>query len=191
MDPRLFSERSIWTMIQGIVLGGGALLALSAALFALRPLRTSAMSDVAAQQQSRHLAWLTVFIAAMLWLTVLVGAYVNFPPYRATPPEGLADLAQYPKSLIQPQPEMNHPRPANVNADPCGGEHEDLFTRNPGSLKGPSAIIDPDTRDPQPDLISRGSTCRICSPPNFPVRAGASSERAQPSPSRSRALRSC
>src|SRR5690606_5672550 len=31
----LFSERSLWTMIHGIALGGGSLLALAAALFAL------------------------------------------------------------------------------------------------------------------------------------------------------------
>jgi len=100
----LFTERSIWTMIHGIVLGGGALMALSAALFSLRAMRTADASDVAAQNQSLYLAWLTVFIAVVLWLTVLVGAYVNFPPYRATPAEGVTDLSQYPRSLIQSNP---------------------------------------------------------------------------------------
>ena len=104
MDTMLFTERSIWTMIHGIVLGGGALMALSAALFSLRAMRTADASDVAAQNQSRYLAWLTVFIAVVLWLTVLVGTYVNFPPYRATPAEGVTDLSQYPRSLIQSNP---------------------------------------------------------------------------------------
>jgi hypothetical protein len=38
-------------------------------------------------------------------LTVVVGTYVNFPPYRATPPEGLSDLSQFPRSLIQSNPQ--------------------------------------------------------------------------------------
>lgn len=104
MDTMLFSQRSIWTMIHGIVLGGGALMALSAALFSLRAMRTADASGVAAQTQSTYLAWLIVFTAVVLWLTVLVGTYVSFPPYRATPPEGVTDLSQYPRSLIQSNP---------------------------------------------------------------------------------------
>ena len=104
MDTMLFTDRSIWTMIHGIALGGGALMGLSAALFSLRAMSTADVSDVAAQTQSRYLAWLTVSIAVALWLTVLVGTYINFPPYRATPPAGLLDLSQYPRSLIQSDP---------------------------------------------------------------------------------------
>ena len=103
MDTLLFTNRSIWTMIHGIVLGGGALMGLAAALFSLRTMRTADPSDVV-QNQARALAWLTVFVAVVLWLTVLVGTYVNFPPYRATPPAGLSDLSQYPRSLIQSNP---------------------------------------------------------------------------------------
>lgn len=103
MDTMLFTDRSIWTMIHGIVLGGAALMGLAAALFSLQAMRTGGASDVA-QNQSRYLAGLTVFIAVALWLTVLVGTYVNFPPYRATPPAGLSDLSQYPRALIQSNP---------------------------------------------------------------------------------------
>ena len=104
MDTMLFTGRSIWTMIHGIALGGAALMGLSAALFSLRAMRVADASDVAAQHQSRYLAWLTVFVAVVLWLTVLVGTYVNFPPYRATPPAGLIDLSQFPRSLLQSNP---------------------------------------------------------------------------------------
>lgn len=105
MDQLLFSGRSVWTMIHGIVLGGGALMALAAALFSLRAMRTEDRANVAAQNQSRYLAWLVVFAAGALWLTVLIGTYVNFPAYRATPPDGLTDLSRYPRSLIQSNPE--------------------------------------------------------------------------------------
>ena len=101
----LFSARSIWTMIHGLVLGGGALMALAAALFALATTRDRSPTDPPDLHQSRYVAWLLVFSAAALWLTVIVGTYVTFPPYRATPPEGLTDLARYPRSLIQSKPD--------------------------------------------------------------------------------------
>ena len=104
MDTKLFSDRSVWTMIHGILLGGGALMALAAALFSLRAMRSAGSSHVAAESQSRYLAWLVVFAAAALWLTVLIGTFVSFPVYRATPPEGLSDLTGYPRSLLRANP---------------------------------------------------------------------------------------
>jgi hypothetical protein len=104
MDTMLFTTRSLWTMIHGIVLGGGALMALSAALFSLCVMRTESASDAPSPRQTRSMVWLTVLTALLLWLTVLAGTYVAFPPYRATPPEGLTDLTHYPRSLIQSNP---------------------------------------------------------------------------------------
>jgi hypothetical protein len=104
MEPLLFSDRSIWTMIHGMGLGGGALLGLFAALFSMRAMGTADTAGGTAERQSRYLDGLTVLVAVLLWLTVLAGTYINFPPYRATPPEGLTDLSRYPRSLIQSNP---------------------------------------------------------------------------------------
>lgn len=104
MEMLLFSERSIWTMIHGIGLGGGALMALAAALFFLRAAQPGTGADAVVESQARYLAWLTVLIAVLLWLTVLIGTYVSFPEYRASPPEGAIDLSRYPRSLIQSNP---------------------------------------------------------------------------------------
>lgn len=101
MEHMLFSGRSIWTMIHGIALGGGVLMGLSAALFSLIVASSPPATEAAAVQHSKYLARLLVLVAVLLWLTVLIGTYVTFPPYRATPPEGLMDLSQYPRSLIQ------------------------------------------------------------------------------------------
>ena len=105
----LFTERSIWTMIHGVVLGGGALMALAAAMFSLWAMHTTdapagLAPDPRVHRESRYLAGLMVFTAVLLWLTVIVGTYVSFPPYRATPPEGLTDLRQYPRALIMSSP---------------------------------------------------------------------------------------
>jgi hypothetical protein len=101
----LFSDRSIWTMVHGIVLGGAALMGLAAALFSLYAVRASPRPPGATPHESRALAWLTVSTAVMLWLTVLVGTYIVFPPYRAAPPEGMLDLSGFPRSLLLAAPE--------------------------------------------------------------------------------------
>jgi hypothetical protein len=99
----LFSERSIWTMAHGIGLGGAALLGLAAALFylyAARPVPDPAGNETG----SRAFAMVTVFSAVMLWLTVIIGTYIIFPPYRATPPAGMTDLSQFPRALVLATP---------------------------------------------------------------------------------------
>ena len=100
----LFSERSIWTMLHGIGFGGGALLALAAALFALFLMYPRAGESGSLPDRSAAIANLTGFTALLLWLTTLVGTYVVFPPYRATPPEGTLDLTPYPRALILGDP---------------------------------------------------------------------------------------
>ncbi|MQA92456.1 MAG: hypothetical protein GEU90_19885 [Gemmatimonas sp.] len=101
----LFSERSIWTMVHGILLGGGALLGLVAAIFHLYVTRIPPAVDGRSSNPSRAMARLTALVAGLLWLTVIVGMYVIFPPYRATPPEGATSLGQYPRALILSSPE--------------------------------------------------------------------------------------
>lgn len=100
----LFSERSIWTMLHGIALGGGALIALSAALFALLVLRTPEGTPVTAVR-ARWVGGMTVASAVLVWLTVIGGTYVVFPPYRATPPEAAVALSNYPRSFLLAQTE--------------------------------------------------------------------------------------
>jgi hypothetical protein len=99
----LFSERSIWTMVHGIGLGGAALLGLAAALFYLYAVRPT-QQPTGNPTEPRAFAALTVFTAAMLWLTVIVGTYIIFPLYRATPPPGTTDLSAFPRALVLANP---------------------------------------------------------------------------------------
>lgn len=100
----LFSDRSLWTMLHGIVLGGGALMALAAALFAIAVMRGPENPHAASDTDARALSRLLVLTAALLWLTVVVGTYFVFPAYRATPPEGVTDLRAYPRALLMSDP---------------------------------------------------------------------------------------
>lgn len=102
---QLFSERSIWTMIHGVGLGGGALVTSFAMLFFLLALRTSVdASGAQMEYEARWFTWLAVVTVILLWLAVILGTYVTFPPYRATPPEGVTDLSAYPRQLIRSDP---------------------------------------------------------------------------------------
>lgn len=101
-EAAMFSDRSIWTMVHGIGLSGAALLAMAAALFYLYAARS--VADGAISLPSRDFTRLNLFAAAALWLSVLIGTYVIFPLYRATPPEGVVDLAAYPRAMILADP---------------------------------------------------------------------------------------
>jgi hypothetical protein len=94
----LFSDRSVLTMLHGLVLSGGALMTLVMAVFIL-----FTASDAA--RGGRSVALLTTAGAVLLWLSVIVGTYVVFPLYRATPPEGIASLVDYPRALIMADPD--------------------------------------------------------------------------------------
>ena len=100
----LFTARSILTMLHGLAFGGGALFALVAALAALRVL-PGPDGAAASSRQARSLSLMIGAAAVLLWMAVLGGTYLVFPPYRATPPEGLVDLAAYPRSLLLASPD--------------------------------------------------------------------------------------
>ena len=100
----LFTDRSIWTMVHGIGLGGGALMGLAAALFYLYAARF-AEGTVRPATEARAFAAVTIFTATILWLAVLVGTYIVFPTYRATPPPGMTDLTQFPRALLLASPD--------------------------------------------------------------------------------------
>lgn len=100
----LFSELSIWTMIHGIGLGGGALLTLGALLFSLYLVRPRA-GAAPVTGATGPIAGLAALSAGLLWLTAFVGTYIIFPPYRAAPPDGATDLSAYPRSMLLADPE--------------------------------------------------------------------------------------
>ncbi|MCC7043980.1 MAG: hypothetical protein IT183_08960 [Acidobacteria bacterium] len=100
----LFSDRSLLTMVHGLVLSGGAMMAMAAALFALQAMALPEREAVP-ERHGRGLAWLMVAVSVLLWLSVLSGTYAVFPLYRATPPDGIASLAAYPRALLMSNPD--------------------------------------------------------------------------------------
>ncbi len=99
----LFSERSIATMMHGMVFGGAPLMGLAAALFYLYASRWSG-PGATPRTAPAALAWVTVATAVALWFTVIAGTFVVFPWYRTPPPAGVADLTQYPRAFVLSNP---------------------------------------------------------------------------------------
>ncbi|MFN2316048.1 MAG: hypothetical protein ABR551_07405 [Gemmatimonadales bacterium] len=100
----LFSDRSLWTMLHGLVFSGGALVLLVTALFSLRAM-AAAPGAIVPPRQANAFSGLLIAIAVLLWLAVIGGTYIVFPMYRATPPEGVTALAEYPRALLLANPD--------------------------------------------------------------------------------------
>jgi hypothetical protein len=94
------STHDLMTVLHGMGFGALFMLAFSGAVVELY--RISA-PGVPAQMSAREQSVLGFYLLAMVilaWLTVFSGAYVVYPWYRAVPPAGVTDLANYPRRLL-------------------------------------------------------------------------------------------
>src|SRR3974390_2501422 len=94
------STHDLVTVLHGMGFGALFMLAFSGA--AVELYRLSA-PGAPAQVSAREQTVLDFYLLAMVilaWLTVFSGAYIVYPWYRAVPPAGVTDLAQYPRRLL-------------------------------------------------------------------------------------------
>lgn len=97
------TARALWTILHGIGFGALYLLACTGALVELaRCYRPSVAEALTAADESFLRIYLAV-MAVLAWFTVLTGAYIVYPWYRALPPAG-ASLAAYPQRLLLSSP---------------------------------------------------------------------------------------
>jgi hypothetical protein len=89
-----------------MVLGANFLLSFAGGLAGLYSLRPEWVTVAGVQERLRRLDIGTWVMAVAAWLTVITGTYVVYPWYRAAPPEGLADLSDYPRSLLLSVPNL-------------------------------------------------------------------------------------
>lgn len=98
--------KNLWTIIHGMSLGGLLLMAIAAILIGLLYQRPGWLTESGIQKNARILnagMWL-IFI--LTWLTVIIGTYIIYPWYRATPPPG-ADLVDFPRSYLLAHPKLS------------------------------------------------------------------------------------
>jgi hypothetical protein len=85
------------SMLHGAGFGALFMIAFSGALTELYRLGSQTEGG---NGESPLLAFFLVAMVILSWLTVFSGAYIIYPWYRAAPPAGAADLAEYPRRLL-------------------------------------------------------------------------------------------
>jgi len=100
------SSRELWTALHGMVFGAAFLLAFTGGFLTLWGLRSDWITGEGIRRSVRRLIVWTWLMAALAWLTVILGTYVVYPWYRAKPPAeiGGSMLAQYPKYFLMSDP---------------------------------------------------------------------------------------
>ncbi len=97
------TARGFWTMVHGMGFGALYLLMCSFAIVELyRRYRLRTLQQVSAADETFLGTWL-VAMAVLAWITVLTGAYIIYPWYRAVAPAGVA-LAAFPQALLKANP---------------------------------------------------------------------------------------
>jgi hypothetical protein len=98
------TARGLWTMVHGMGFGALYLLACSGALVEiwLRYSRSD-MSPISEREEEFVRAYL-LGMTGLAWIAVLSGTYIIYPWYRAVPPTGTVNLAEYPQRLLQSSP---------------------------------------------------------------------------------------
>jgi len=94
------SFRELGAAFHGMVLGTIYLLLFSGVIFALWNLKPGWSSENATRIQVKALKIGSSIMAVATWLTVITGTYIVYPWYRAKPPEGITDLADYPRYYL-------------------------------------------------------------------------------------------
>ena len=98
------SVREMWTVIHGMLFGALFLLLFTGGWVGLYGLRAEWLSG---EGLRRRLFWLKTTLwgmAVVAWATVISGAFIVYPWYRAKPPTGLTDLSAYPRYLLLADP---------------------------------------------------------------------------------------
>ena len=98
------TERSLWTLIHGMGFGALYLLACSGALVELYRRYSPKAANPLAPGDDNFLKVYLVAMSVLAWLTVLTGAYIIYPWYRAAAPAGAVNLAAFPQRLLQSNP---------------------------------------------------------------------------------------
>ena len=94
------TSRDLWTVMHGMGFGALFMLAFSGALVELYRLSAPGAPSAMSVREQKALNFYLIAMVVLAWLTVFSGAYIIYPWYRAVPPAGVTDLADYPRRLL-------------------------------------------------------------------------------------------
>lgn len=80
------TDREFWALIHGMGFGALYLLAFAGGVAGLYSFSTKLVTAEGVSERMNRLRYGTIIMAALVWLTVIVGTYVVYPWYRAKPP---------------------------------------------------------------------------------------------------------
>jgi len=88
------TDRELWTLVHGMGFGAAYLLAFAGGLAGLYSLSPKLVTPEGITERVRRLRYGILVMAALVWLTVIVGTYVVYPWYRSAPPTGMDTKTQ-------------------------------------------------------------------------------------------------
>ena len=100
------TDRELWAVIHGLVLGTLFLLAFAGGLAGLWSLKARYLTAEGVAERSPRLLIGTWVMAIVAWLTVYTGTWIVYPWYRAPAPEG-ADLTGFPRNFLLANPNLS------------------------------------------------------------------------------------
>ena len=98
------SLRDLMTVLHGMGFGALFMLAFTGAIAELYRLSTPGAPTPPSQRDQSMLQFYLIVMVVLAWLTVLSGAYIVYPWYRAIPPAGTTDLSAFPQRLLLASP---------------------------------------------------------------------------------------
>ncbi len=94
------TTRDLMTVLHGMGFGALFMLAFSGALAELYRMSATPGPAPRSERGQSLLGIYLIVMVVLAWLTVLSGAYIVYPWYRAVPPAGVTDLTEYPRRLL-------------------------------------------------------------------------------------------
>ena len=103
-----FTQKELFTILHGLVLGTAFLLAFAGGFAGLWSLKERLLTAEGVRERMPRITIGTSVMAIVAWLTVITGTFIAYPWYRAAPPKGTdltnpAGLADYPRYLLLAQ----------------------------------------------------------------------------------------
>ena len=93
--------REVWTSAHGMIFGALFLLAFAGGFAGLYSMRPELLTAEGIAERVKRVKLGTGLMALVAWITVITGTFIVYPWYRAPAPEGLTDLAAYPRSFLK------------------------------------------------------------------------------------------
>jgi len=94
------SMRESWTVLHGMLFGAAFLLAFAGGFADLYSLKPEWVTVPGLQERLGRMKIGLWVMALVAWATVFTGTFIVYPWYRARPPEGATDLANFPRYLL-------------------------------------------------------------------------------------------